>query len=226
MKNVPVTCIDNFYKDPDKIREYALSLEYFQNNGRYPGKRSDHLSDLNPDLFNQFCTKLMGIYFDFTMCWANWDIQTYFQLIDSQHDDPLSPKNSGLIHLDDDKIIGGIIYLTPDIDASCGTSIFKTNHSINYTPRHSDNDKKIISDFYKDNIDNNYDSMILNHNSKFKETGRFSNEYNRLVAFDSQTYHGVNSFYTKSQRLTQVFFVNELTTNSTPPIVRMNNSIL
>ena len=223
MKNFPVTCIDNFYKDPDKIREYALSLEYFQNDGRYPGKTTDHLSNLNPDLFNQFCCKLMGIYFDFTVSWANWDIHTYFQLIDSQHDDPLSPKNSGLIHLDDDKVMGGIIYLTPDIDASCGTSIFKINDNINRVHRLSDTDKKIKSDFYKDGIDNNYDSMILNHNSKFKETGRFYNEYNRLVAFDGQTYHGVNSFYTKSQRLTQVFFVNDLTTNSSPPMVRVNS---
>ena len=53
------------------------------------------------------------------------------------------------------------------------------------------------------------------------ETIRFNNVYNRLIAFDSSSAHGVNSYYSDSDlRLTQVFFVTKIGTNTKPPILR------
>ena len=62
----------------------------------------------------------------------------------------------------------------------------------------------------------------LRSNSAFKETVRFNNIYNRMICFDSQTFHGINSFYTeKEPRLTQAFFVVSLETDSGMPLERM-----
>ena len=117
MKKFPITCIDNFYKDPDKIREYALSLEYSPSNGQYPGKRTKSLNHLNPELFDEFSTKLIEVYYDLNICWAKWNLVTCFQLIEAQHEDSNSPKNLGWVHNDSGTLLNGIIYLTPEIDS-------------------------------------------------------------------------------------------------------------
>ena len=36
----PITCYDNFYENPDYIREFALSLDYSPESGTFPGVRS------------------------------------------------------------------------------------------------------------------------------------------------------------------------------------------
>ena len=37
----PTMCIDNFFKNPQKVKEFALSLKYIDcDNGRWPGART------------------------------------------------------------------------------------------------------------------------------------------------------------------------------------------
>ena len=33
---IPISCVDNFYEDPDSIRKFALSLDYNKEDGNYP----------------------------------------------------------------------------------------------------------------------------------------------------------------------------------------------
>ena len=44
--NIPLVSFDNFYKDPDKIREYALGLD-FKTQGHFPGLRTDPIHELS-----------------------------------------------------------------------------------------------------------------------------------------------------------------------------------
>ena len=49
MSLIPTSCVDDFYEDPDSIREYALSLDYKKEKGNYPGVRTKDLSYINKD---------------------------------------------------------------------------------------------------------------------------------------------------------------------------------
>ena len=49
MSLIPTSCVDDFYEDPDSIREYALSLDYKKQKGNYPGVRTKDLSSINKD---------------------------------------------------------------------------------------------------------------------------------------------------------------------------------
>jgi hypothetical protein len=210
-------CIDDFYENPDEVRNFALSLDYEKDEfGYWPGKRTKPLHEIDEEFFRHFCTRLFSVYYDFSFVQFEYNLLTHFQLIEPFSCEKSSAKNQGWIHLDSGFILGGVIYLNPEIDASCGTSLYRvTNSELIDTWRPT---KEI---FYKNGIDQNYDEEILKHNSAFEETVRFNNVYNRLISFDAQVYHGANNFHTnKEPRLTQVFFVNSIKSNSKTPLQR------
>jgi hypothetical protein len=216
MNNIPALCIDDFYSDPDSVRALALKQEYsVPVEGNYPGKRTKRLDELDKNFFNQFCNKLLSVFFDLDSESISYEIDTSFQLIPSVDPNPMSPKNMGWVHYDENVIFAGVIFLTPKIDLNCGTSIFKL---VDKEKLDLSNAKK---DFYKNGIDSDYDNRIQRHRDAYIETIRFNNVYNRLIAFDSSCAHGVNSYYSDSDlRLTQVFFVTKIGTNTKPPILR------
>ena len=59
----PTTCIDNFYKDPDGVRNFALSLEYNDNAGNFPGVRTDNLKNIDEQFYKQSVNKLLSLFF-------------------------------------------------------------------------------------------------------------------------------------------------------------------
>ena len=216
-------CVDNFYDDPDYVREYALSLNYQETPGNYPGSRTDFLHVINPNFFNYFCDKLFSLYYDFNKSNVNWIVQTGFQLVPPYGSDKNLIKNTGWIHLDSSTVFAGVIYLNPIVDINCGTSLYKLK---NETPPDPISANEIKTQFYKNKIDLNYDKLILEHNESFIETIKFNNVYNRMISFDSQSYHAANNFQTGTDtRLTQVFFVNEVTSDSGTPLERSRSVI-
>jgi hypothetical protein len=216
MKNIPALCVDNFYSDPDRIREWALSLDFIDVEDKTsPGLRTQMLHLIDRDFFDEFCKKLFSIFFDLENTDIKYRVQTSFQLVESMSPDPNSPKNQGWVHFDTNTIFAGVIFLTPEIDLNCGTSIFKL-----VEPNKLDMSNAKI-DFYRNGIDNDYDRRITEHRQAYIETIKFNNVYNRLICFDTECAHGVNSFYSTTEpRLTQVFFVEEINTDIPPPIVR------
>lgn len=203
MKKFPTLCVDNFYDDPNSVREFALQQEYIEDiNGQWPGKRSKQLHEIDRNFFNDTCFKFFSSRFDLTKNIMNWQVSCGFQIIEPLHIDKNSPKNIGWIHRDDDFIFSGIVFLNSEIDSDCGTSIFELTDDVNIC---RDNTKV---DFYKYKIDKNYDETLLKHNACFKETIRFQNLYNRMISFDANIWHGANNFYSSNEpRLTLVFFV-------------------
>jgi len=214
MKDFPALCVDDFYTDPDRVRNFALSLDYSPApDGAWPGKRTPELCDIDRNFFNEFCKKIFSLYFDLDHVHVNYVVSTRFQIIESLDEEKLSPKNTGWIHFDHDPF-AGIIYLTPGIDRNCGTSLYSVSDSTKL-------DDSAKDDFYLYGIDNNYDKRIIHSNSGFTETVRFQNIYNRLICFDGHTAHGANSFYTESlPRLTQIFFVKKIEVNAMGPMQR------
>jgi hypothetical protein len=191
MRRFPVTCYDGFYKDPDKIRKYALSQEYNKcPNGAWPGRRTKYLNILNPKLFGLFVNKVSYLFYDLSNK-LEMTIQTCFYIVEPFEDDTHSKKNRGWVHKDSDNEgereydFAGIVYLTPDIELDSGTIIYqqKTKNFVDY----SDN----RAPFYKDGIDVEFEKHYTKHNSQFEETVRFANIYNRMILYEQTDIYNI-----------------------------------
>lgn len=217
MKKFPLICVDNFYKNPEEIRQFALKQNFFVS-GNYPGKRTENIDLLNKDIFQQFCEKFFSICYDRTI--SNFEIDTRFWLTTSLSENPKSPKNNGWIHTDNYHL-GGVIYLSPGLDLNLGTTFYEQIKKIDKESQFNYN--KAVSNFYCNGKDYEFDKMILEHNSHYTETAKIGNVFNRLVSFDASTPHSPSHYYMgKDIRLAQVFFVKQIDTDSNFPLYRVN----
>ena len=73
-----------------------------------------------------------------------------------------------------------------------------------------DNEKR---NFYKSlKKPKNYDKYLKENNDQFEETAYFESVYNRLLIFNSNTFHGVRNFNNKeNDRLTFIAFIRSIT---------------
>jgi len=214
MINFPTVVVDNFYKEPDKIREFALKQDFLDSPGNYPGKRTKQLYELNTDLFVGFCSKLFSIYYPPDI---KWNVSTSFWKVGTLDFDPLSPKNMGWIH-EDGCLAAGVVYLTPGFDNKLGTTIYKQVKEKEII------DGKSMHKFYASNIDDNFDVNITKNNSAFEETTKISNQYNRLICFDGKISHSPSYYYMGNQtRLVQVFFVYNIESSISSPMQRIRD---
>lgn len=222
----PTTVIDNFYENPDEIRKMALEMEYDydDHNWSYPGKRTKPLHLINDEFFQYSCAKMISTFFNEQE--TDWRIKTQFQLIE-----PFGDKGSvvdrGWIHQDHGNVLAAVVYLTPEADPDTGTSIYHCKEDDPFTDKNQD----IRSALYDPNKNfeehsEEYEETKNYFDSKFVETVKVSNVYNRAIVFDANSYHGVPSYSTGTDsRLTQVFFVQKLE-SPLSPIERINNLTL
>ena len=212
MQTIPVTVLDNFFDNPDKVRRWALQQEYLPDpEGRWPGLRTKLIHELDEPFFQNTCRKFFSQFYDFQRDEEiEWSVSMCFQIVHEGYD-------CGWIHSDGKTAqITGIIYLTPDSNLNGGTSIYREKSNLLYTVHRHDE--------YKQNSYLNKISIEEakkhkeEHNSQFEETIRVSNVYNRLVLFDSHLHHAAQDFFGEGQdsRLTLVFFVNKLFVNNSP----------
>ena len=218
MNLFPITCVDDFYKDPYKIRELASSLDYENKIGNYPGVRSPLLHKVLPDFFNVFCQKFFSLFYNYECEEVKWVIQSYFQKVYSYDDEEL---NVGHIHRDEGGcIFAGLIYLNPNPVLDSGTSLYslKESETFDYDEEYSSREK-LKRKFYRNELDDTtfYKQSLKKHNSKFKKTLEIKNIYNRLVSYPYDVWHSQSDFKMNDEpRLTQVFFVEKLQCPTTP----------
>ena len=82
MNYYPITVVDNFYENPDLVRDYALSLNYRSSaDGKWPGVRTNEIADLNPRFFKMFVDKILSLFFDLEYTIIDWEVETHFQKI-------------------------------------------------------------------------------------------------------------------------------------------------
>jgi len=204
MLNFPLTVVDNFFENPDKIVDFALSCDYKKHEpGDWPGKRSEALHELNPELFNLCGSKLISLFypnFDLT-----WHMASMFQVVDNSYSD-------GWVHRDEN-LITGIVYLNKNENLKSGTSIYRIKKDKVFAkPMHFDKKREN----YK-NLEGNVDKYREENNSQYEETINVSNVYNRLICFDSHLLHAAQNFSDNIEpRLTLVMFVNSISNLNTP----------
>tara|TARA_B100002019_G_C21150090_1_gene537781 strand:+ start:46 stop:702 length:657 start_codon:yes stop_codon:yes gene_type:complete len=202
----PSIIYDNFFDNPDAVVEYAKSLEYHMNDGRWPGARTKDLSEINPELKENIARRIVNIFFPDRM--ATWYSQMTFQEVWPMHDDQYHIKNRGWIHLDCSVQFGGIIYLDKNPAEDTGTSLYRLK-STHY--QHTDNEEKTKRRYYggEEVSDEEYAKYFHSTEEYFEETVTVKNVYNRLFLFSGNQYHGVKTFGPKgTSRLTLPFFFN------------------
>jgi len=227
----PTTVVDNFYENPDKVREFALSLDFKTGDGTWPGKRTDLLHLVDKEFFDYTCKKLMSTFFDFTKTNITWEIKSHFQLIEPYAENKFDTLNSGWIHLDSNyDIVSAVCYLNKEPDPDTGTCIYEPCVEDNfefYSIIEQESELRKLKYLNGEISDEEYSAALSKHRNRFIETVNVKNRYNRLIAFDSNSWHGVNTYKNdKEPRLTQVFFVSKLETDSEPPYIRLNRITL
>jgi len=74
----PTIIVDNFFDNPDFVRDYGLSLSYSKTQKNYPGIRTDQTEDN----FFQFATeKMMAILYPMNYTNMVWRANQFFQKI-------------------------------------------------------------------------------------------------------------------------------------------------
>ena len=206
MNLYPVTIIENFYENPDAIREFALAQKYtfcheIENiQYSFPGSRTADISTLDSALFEKICTKLVSVYHNAEHDYMRWAITTSFQSVAAEY-------GHGVIHTDHNTIFAAVLYLTPDAPLNGGTSLFKKNKNFDesqYLQALEDNDARFKTGKIK--MDTAYHSM-------FDEIVTVNNVYNTLIIYEGRHFHAANQFFGKTlqdSRLAQVFFINKI----------------
>jgi hypothetical protein len=177
---INVIVIDDFYSNPDGVRQFALQQEfkYWDN---YPGLRTrSFINDSTKESLKQILYNAAG---DIT----NWNdkdgLTGSFELATS--------KDRSWVHTDHFNTWAGLIYLTPDAPLSGGTGIY----------RYKKTGATVASQLHE------YESQDM---TKWELCDVIGNRYNRLVLYHSDQFHNsIDYFGTNKEdgRLFQLFFL-------------------
>jgi hypothetical protein len=58
----PVSVVDNFFDNPDKVLKLVDSLKFTQSKGFYPGKRTKSLHLLKYDFYHSVICKVLSLF--------------------------------------------------------------------------------------------------------------------------------------------------------------------
>ena len=220
---IPASIIDNFFDNPDEIRNYALTLEFNSPKGLYPGYRSEQIKIINPTLYNEINSRILSLFFNQYKDALDISVESQFQSIPKKFEE-------GWVHQDIDlnnRNIAGVIYLTPNPVLDCGTSIYRQISEPNYA------DLKLRNEYYSngsvDDIEK-YKEGRARYNSNFEKTLDVKNVYNRLLIYDTSEFHKESGFFgscKEDSRLTIVFFMTVTPMGmSSFPGTRVRNAVI
>ena len=195
-------CADNFFNNPHQIIDISKKVELKKT--RYiSGYRSKNICDINKNLFDYINTKIINFIYPGAKG-IDFRASTYFQKSDAD-------KNDGWVHADLG-MITGIIYLTPG--GTSGTSIFDAKEEFNLPQqltkheyfenkeKYTEEEKKLI-----------YNNKSIN-NSHYIKTINYEGKFNRMIAFDSKTYHAAE--VCDKERLIIISFIEYINANVYP----------
>jgi tetratricopeptide (TPR) repeat protein len=173
--------VDNFYQNPDEVREFALKQEYKEDLRFYKGLRSTQI--FHPRGIKEEFERIIGEKItDFPLSGINGCFQ-------------ITTSNDPQVYHHDLQKWAAMIYLTPNAPYTSGTRLHRSK--INGTMHISEPN---IQDAFSGGF---YDS------SKFDTIADAGNLYNRLVIMDAQNIHSAGPYFGQNMedgRLTHLFF--------------------
>ena len=184
-KIVPdVIVVDNFYEDPDLVRDLALSQNFEPDLRYHKGRRT--AQRFLPDGLKQTFEALIGARIT---NWANYDYNGVFQYCTAE---------DALVYHCDVQRYAGAIYLSPDAPVTTGTSFFRSRKypQINtITTKNSSYNEVFEGGFYD--------------KTKFELVDTVGNLYNRLVLWNGHYIHSASEYFgskKEDSRLFHLFF--------------------
>ena len=188
--------IDNFYTNPDEVREFALKQE-FKVRGNYPGQRTKSF------LTDSLKKKMRDILYPFAgeiTYWGSDDTENNytgsFQYTVSE--------DRSWIHADSTTDWAAVCYLTPDAPLSAGTGIFRHKATgWSHYDYKRENEPGYVESAPPGNEMRDY--------TKWEMVDRIGNVYNRLIMYRADNYHVSLDYFGQNMhdgRLFQVFLFN------------------
>lgn len=177
-ENKGLIVVDDFYADPDFVREFAMNNLDFSNSNYHKGKRSQSRFIL--DGTKEKLEKIIGREI------INWNHENYangvFQYCVAN--DPL------VFHVDS-QMYAGMVFLTKDAPFETGTSFYssKNNGKKRFDSYGEDPEAYEIAFKGKNSAPNFYDS------TQFEKIDEVGNVYNRLVIFDAKQIHAPSKYF-------------------------------
>jgi hypothetical protein len=196
----PLICLDNFFNDTNKVLKFANSLQYYESDfGKWPGKRSKPINDVDKCFFNTFGLKVLSILYP---CVNDiyFTCNLTFQKISKDY------SNEGWIHQDLDSDFTAIVYLSNH--KNCGTSFFDSKEP--FATSINDEEKKqsyLNKEFTKSK------ECLKQNNEQFYKTVDISSKFNRIIIFKGAYYHAAQKFYEENlteERLTLIGFFSKI----------------
>lgn len=155
--------IDNFLPYPDLVRAWALQQEFLDceqvtkisgNPNTWPGLRTKQVSELDINYANNVLSRVANLGVNIFGVPQNLIVKSAFQLTREQD-------GNSWIHVDNDVMVAGLLYLTPNAPVDAGTTIY-------------DNSEKPV-----DVVGNVYNRLVLYSANKYhKSTRYFGNDLN------------------------------------------------
>ena len=182
--------VDNFYKNPDLIRDYVMNNLTFQSTTASRGKRSNERFFV--DGTKEELEKILGRKI------LNWESDEYsngiFQYCTSY--DPI------VIHADIQQF-AGVVYLTPDAPLETGTKTYRSKVT----------GKKRFEDSFEEGVEETFRGISEDFNyydkTQFETVDEIANVYNRLVLWDAKAIHSASDYFgdtINNARFFQLFF--------------------
>jgi hypothetical protein len=197
-QNKRLFVVDDFYKDPYKVREYALQQTYYPGEGAVGHRtRKQFLFEHLRESFESIIGKKIVDHTDDNFGWYDeGSINGRFQYC---------PAGTPSVYHCDSQQWAGVIYLTPDAPPQSGTSFFRHketkihhNSQINWE---SGEGLKV------------FNQKTFLDGSPYELVDTVGNIFNRLVLFDGGLIHtGINYFGwdLPTSRLFHIFFFNTI----------------
>ena len=169
--------VDDFYADPDFIRDFAMNNLDYNPSNYHKGKRSKTRFVL--DGTKEKLEKIIGREI------TNWNYESYangvFQYCVAN--DPL------VFHVDS-QMYAGMVFLTKDAPFEAGTSFYSSKNTGRKRFDNFEDQEAYETTFKGKNAEMNfYDS------TQFEKIDEVGNVYNRLVLFDAKQIHAPSKYF-------------------------------
>jgi len=188
--------IDNFYTNPNEVREFALKQE-FKVRGNYPGQRTKSF------LTDSLKKKMRDILYPFAGEITYWGSDDKENNYTGSFQYTVSEDRSW-IHADSTTDWAAVCYLTPDAPLSAGTGIFRHKATgWSHYDYKRENEPGYVESAPPGNEMRDY--------TKWEMVDRIGNVYNRLIMYRADNYHVSLDYFGQNMhdgRLFQVFFFN------------------
>lgn len=186
--------VDNFYQDPDKVRDFALRQEFKADERYHKGNRTQRsyipgwVKDEFSRLLNRQVSAFVGATGVFQYCVA---------------------KDNVVYHYDTQEY-AAMVYLTPNAPLETGTQTFRSKLTGLYTAAtEADAQRLGMSKQEIDKKSFNGNNFYDRHNMELVDS--VANVYNRCVIFNARSLHAATSYFGDSKenaRLFHLYFFN------------------